>query len=70
MKYFIKALVYELGGMLMMAILAGIVFGIVKLTYYVAGDDRAPGVLILMLLAAVQLCITWERAQALKRSDK
>lgn len=69
MKYFIKALMQELGSLLLIAALTGIVFGIIKLVYYVAGDDHAPGVLILLFLAVVWIRFVWERAQALKRRD-
>lgn len=69
MKYFLKALLHELGGFLLIAILAGIVYGVIKLVYYLAGDDYAPGVLLLLLLAVIQIRITWDRAQTLKRRD-
>lgn len=69
MKYFLKAVLHELGDLLLLATLIGIVYGGIKLVYYLAGDDYAPGVLILLLLVIVQIRITWDRAQTLKRRD-
>lgn len=70
MKYFAKALMQELGSFLVIAALTGIVFGIIKLTYHLVGDEYAPGTLIILFLAAGQIGIIWRRAKSAKRRDR
>lgn len=69
MKYLIKALIHELGGMLLIAALIGIIAGVVKLTYYLAGDD-APAVLLILVFVILQAKIILGRALELKRRDR
>ena len=69
MKYFIKAAVHELSGLLLVLAVLALVLGFIALVVYVAGAEYAPGILFLLAFAFLQVKIVWDKAQHLKRRN-